>query len=195
MLSLLHSVPWVHVPPAVLAVVVAFLYLKTKWIYPKVVFGVLWLLLLPNTAYIFTDVERITLHWSAANMVMRIAFVIQYIALEIIGLVTYLLAMLPFESMIQSWHFPKKAQLVAIILLNFLVGFGMVLGRTGYTNSYVVFTQPTKVLLTVMNIVTSLNLLALVALFGTLCSYIYVLFRSTLLRRTKRLLHGMDTIR
>ncbi len=188
MLSLLHGVPWVHIIPAILAVTLGFLYIKIRWVYLKVILGILWLLLLPNTAYIFTDVIRITLHWNSANTLTRTALIVQYVVFELIGLVTYLLAMLPFESMINSWYFSKKKQIAAIILLNFFIGFGMMLGRTGYTNSYVVFTQPTKVILTAMNIVTSLNLLGLTIIFGIVCNCIYFLFRSLLLRRAKRVL-------
>ena len=183
--AFLHGVPWVHLFPAVLAIIIGFIFLKLKWIYFKVIFGVLWLFFLPNTAYMFTDVVRITLHWSSVSMIARVGLIIQFILLELIGLVTYLLAMLPFESMINTWNFSRKEQIIAIVILNFFVGFGMVLGRTGYVNSYAVSTQPTKVILAVMNTVTSLNLLGLAIVFGILCNCIYFLFRSLLSRRMK----------
>src|SRR5579862_903398 len=112
MFAFMHGVPWVHVFPALLALVFAFLYLKTKWIYLKILWGVLWLLLIPNTAYLFIDVERITLHWNSLDMVMRIILIIQYIVFEIIGLVTYLIAMLPFESIVYN----RKIKVLLIIL-------------------------------------------------------------------------------
>lgn len=182
----MHSVPWVHVAPALFTVVFALLYLKTKWIYVKVVLGILWLLLLPNTAYIFTDVSRIVLHWNESNFGMHFVLVIQYILLEIIGLVTFLFAMLPFENIIRAVHFSKKGQIMAIILFNFLIGFGMVLGRTGYTNSYVIFTQPSKVSSAVINIITSLQLVGLTIAFGIVCNCIYFLFRSKYLNYAKK---------
>jgi uncharacterized membrane protein len=188
MFSLLHSVPWVHLVPAVLAVLFGLLYLKTKWFYLKVIFGFVWLVLLPNTSYIFIGIGRISLHWNSASINMRSVLIIQYIILEAIGLVTYLLAMLPFENIIRAWYFSHKAQIFAIMLLNFLVGFGMTLGRTGYTNSYVIFTQPAKVLLAAMHIVTSFNQLSLAIAFGILCNCVYFLFRSTFLRRAQRLI-------
>ena len=185
MFALFHSVPWVHLPPAILAVVFAFLYLRTKWIYLKVLWGLLWLLLVPNTAYIFIDVKRITLHWSSVSTEIRTALVIQYTILEIIGLVTYLLAMLPLEMILRTRYFSKKQQIITIILFNFLIGFGIVLGRTGYTNSYVVFTQPMKVLFAVIHIATSFNMLVLAVVFGILCDCIYFIFRNILLHRTR----------
>lgn len=188
MLALFHGVPWVHTAPALLAVVFGFLYLKSKRAYLKVFWGLLWLLFIPNTAYIFVDVERLALHWDAVSMVMRFALAIQYICLEILGLVTFLLAMLPFESVIDAKHFSQRKQVVAIILFNFIIGFGMVLGRTGYTNSYVVFTQPIKVFYAVVHIITSPNLLALTLGFGVLCSCLYLLLRNTLLPQAQFML-------
>lgn len=183
---MLHGVPWVHVAPAILAVLFAFLYLKTKLNYLKVFFGIIWLLLVPNTAYVFTDVTRMVFHWNQSNFETRIVLIIQYILLEIIGLVTFLVAMLPFESIIRAKQLSKNAQILAIILFNFLIGFGMILGRTGYTNSYVAFTQPSKVFSAAINIVNSFNLLVLAILFGMLCTCIYLLFRNWLLNYIER---------
>jgi uncharacterized membrane protein len=188
MYAIMHGVPWIHLFPALIALVVTFLYLKTKMIYLKILLGILWLLLIPNTAYIFIDVERITLHWNSLDMVMRIMVIIQYFFLEIIGLVIYLLAMLPIESIIHNRHFSRNYQIVAIILFNFLIGFGMVLGRIGYTNFYVIFTQPLKIFATAFHIITSLDLVGLTIAFGLLCNCIYFLFRNRLLHKTKKIL-------
>lgn len=181
MLTLAHGVPWIHTAPAILAVIFGFLYVKTKWIYLKGICGILWLLLIPNTAYIFIDITRIMLHWHSVTTGTRAIIILQYIVLEMIGLVTFLLAMFPFESVIHTKYFPQKTQVLTILLFNLLIGFGMVLGRTGYTNSYVVFTQPTKVFLAAMTIMTSSNLLVLTIAFGALCNCIYFLFRNRLL--------------
>lgn len=181
----MHGIPWVHIFPALLTVVFAYLYLKTKVTYLKVLLGIIWLLLIPNTVYIFIDIERITLHWNSLNMVMRIALIFQYICLETIGIVTYLLAILPFESIIRSRHFSHSNQKMAIVLFNLLIGFGMVLGRIGYTNSYVVFTQPLKVFSAAFHIITSLDLMGLTIVFGILCNIIYFLFRNILMQKTK----------
>jgi uncharacterized membrane protein len=188
MFALMHGVPWVHVFPALFAVVFAFLYLKTRWIYLKILWGILWLLLIPNTAYIFIDVERITLHWNSLDIVMRIMLIIQYIFLEIIGLVTYLFVMLPIESIIHNRLFSRKYQILVIILFNFLIGLGMVLGRIGYTNSYMIFTQPLKIFAAAFYIITSLDLVGLTIAFGLLCNCIYFLFRKSLLHKTKKFL-------
>jgi uncharacterized membrane protein len=110
MFTFIHGVPWLHVVPALFAVIAALLYLWAEQIYVKVILGVLWLLLLPNTIYILTDLGHLVHQWGSGNLLHRTAWILQYILLGIIGLVTY------------------------------LVAFGVVLGKTGYINSYVVFT-------------------------------------------------------
>lgn len=188
MFAFMHGVPWVHLVPAFLAIVAAFLYLKTKWTYLKILWGVLWLLLIPNTAYIFIDVERILLHWNSLDMIMRIILIIQYIFLEIIGVVMYLFAMLPSESIIHRKHLSQSNQKVAIILFNFLIGFGMVLGRIRYTNSYMIFVHPQSIFTAAFHIITSFDLVSVTVVLGILCNCIYFLFRKLLLQRTKKLL-------
>ncbi len=187
MYSFLHGVPWVHIAPAIIAVIVGLIYLKQKSIYLKVIFGILWLLLLPNSAYIFIDIERIFLHWNSLNVFMQSVLILQYLVLELIGLVSFLLAMLPLENIFKTWHIANKSQIVAIIILNFFIGFGIVLGRTGYTNSYIVLTNPLKVFFAAMHIVTSINLLGLAVLLGIVCSCIYFIFRKTVVSYTKKL--------
>lgn len=188
MLTISHSVPWVHVTPAFLAVIVAFLYLKTKKVYLKMLFGILWLILIPNTAYIFIDIERITLHWKLLTTFTRVMVILQYIIIEIIGLATFLLAMLPSEKILHDWNLSKKKQIAIIVLFNFFIGFCMALGRTGYTNSYVVFTQPIKVFFAAVHIITSLELLGLAIFFGILCNFIYFLFRNMLMHYARKFL-------
>lgn len=183
MFALMHGVAWVHVFPALLALVFVFLYLKTKWIYLKILWGILWFLLIPNTTYLFIDVERITLHWNYVDVVTRTVLIIQYIGLEIIGLVTYLVAMLPFESIVHN----RKNKILVIILFNFLIGFGMVLGRAGYANSYVIFTQPVNVSIAAFHILTSFDLIGLTIAFGLICNCIYFFPRSLLLKNAKKL--------
>jgi uncharacterized membrane protein len=187
MFTFTHGVPWIHVVPALFAVVVALLYLRTKWMYVKIVLAILWLLLLPNTIYIFTDLDRFVHQWGSGNLTQHIAWTLQYSCLGVIGLVTYLVAFLPFEQILLLRKVSKTNQIVAIILLNFFVAFGVVLGKVAYINSYVVFTQPTKVFSSVIAIVTSFNLWSFLVLFWILCNLVYFLFRRFLLDRSKQL--------
>jgi uncharacterized membrane protein len=107
----------------------------------------------------------------------------QYLLLELFGVITFLFSFLPFEKIIDRVDVFKKRKAAWLILFNFMVGFGVVLGRFEHINSQVVFTNPLKVLGSVINIFVSFDLLGLTILFGLLCSFIYFLFRGSLLQR------------
>ena len=184
------GVPWIHVIPALVSVLFSVLYLKSNKKTLKIIFGILWLLFLPNTAYIFTDVSRITLHWNSLNTLLRVFLSLQFIVLEIIGLGTFLLSFLPFEKIIKNRS--KLEKIFLIILFNFLVGFGMVLGRTGYVNSYLIFMEPLKVLSAIFNIITSFNLLVLTIFYGLICDVVYFVFRSYLFKKQLKIGKGGD---
>jgi len=186
MLTFTHGVPWMHVVPALFAVAVALLYLRIKWLYVKVVLGILWLFLLPNTIYIFTDLSRFIHQWGSGDLAHHIAWTLQYVCLVIIGLASYLVAFLPLEQILLTRNFSKMNQVLAIILLNFFVAFGVVLGKVKYINSYVVFMQPVKVLFSIVSIVTSLQLWGFVILFWIFCSLIYIVFRYFSLSHIKK---------
>ncbi len=181
---------------ALLAVGFAYLFLRLFKIRSRIVkfiFGALWLLLLPNTAYLFTDLGHLLYQWNnTLSPSGRILLLVQYLLLELCGVMMFLFTFLPFEKIVDQVHVFQKRKVSWLILFNFLIAFGVVLGRYEHINSYVVFTQPLKVLASVLNIFMSFDLFGLVVLFGLLCNVIYFLFRGLLLKRTKRLGFAQD---
>ncbi len=191
MLALFHGVPWIHIFPALLAVGFGFLYLQSKRLALKVLWGLLWLLFLPNTIFIITDLDHFINQWNAASIVVRLALTLQYLVLEIIGLTTFLAAFLPFERMMHVRHLSQQQQVQAILVLNFLIAFGIVLGKWEHLNSWIVFTQPVAVARSALHIVTSLDLLGLTVFLGILGNGIYFLSRRILLGQTKKLVEAI----
>ena len=166
---------------AIIAVVLGILALKSKWRVLKVFFGFFWLLFLPNTIYIFTDLEHLIYQWYHVSPSIRILLSLQYLIFEIIGTVTFFIAFTPFERILHTVHFFKHKETIAIIIFNFLVAFGMVLGRVERINSWEVITQPQKVAISAMNVFLSFDLFGLMILFGLFCNFIYFLFRKKVL--------------
>jgi uncharacterized membrane protein len=165
----------------------AFFFLNSHRAFFKVLFGCLWLLFLPNTAYLFADLVHFPAQWNSAGGGLRhVILILQFAALEALGIVTFLVAFLPLERIVKPRS--REIGIVAILLCNLLVAYGTVLGRWGHVNSWVVFTRPAKVLLAAMQIFRSLHLLELTLLFFVVCNGIYFLFRSTLLRCAKNVL-------
>jgi uncharacterized membrane protein len=144
----------------------------------KTVLGLFWLLMLPNTAYLFTDLAHFSYQWThASSSSDRISLFIQYLLLELFAVTTFLFSFFPFEKIV------KKSKATWLTLCNFLVGYGVVLGRYEHINSQVVFTHPLKVLTLAINILMSANLLEQVTLLGILCNVIYWVCRRLLLQR------------
>jgi uncharacterized membrane protein len=109
--------------------------------------------------------------------------IVQYLLLELFGIITFLFSFLPFEKIVDRVDVFKRSKVTWLILFNFLVAFGMVLGRFEHINSHVVLINPLKVVGSAIKIFVSFDLLGLTFLFGLLCNIVYFLFRSLLLQR------------
>jgi uncharacterized membrane protein len=171
---------------AALSVGFAFLFLKSSGAFFKVLFGFLWLLFLPNTAYLFAGLEHFPSQWNSAGGQRHLIVILEFAAVEMFGVVTFVLAFLPLERVLKGRS--REAGIAAIVLCNLLVAFGTVLGKWEHINSWVVFTRPVKVALAAMQIFTSLRLLELTLLFFVVCNGIYFLFRGALLRSARSIL-------
>jgi uncharacterized membrane protein len=171
---------------ALLAVVFGYFAIRSKTTFTKGLFGLLWLLFLPNTIYIFTDLVHLIDQWHEVLLSIRGVLVLQYVIFELIGMVTFLLAFLPVEKVIKKNKSLRKRAVTAIVSFNFLIALGMVLGRVERNNSWDVFTQPAVVVRSTIHVLTSLELLGLTILFGLLCNFIYFLFRERIVRLTNR---------
>jgi uncharacterized membrane protein len=168
-------------------------FLRVKSRVLKLVFGLIWLLFLPNTAYLFTDLGHIPYQWThTASPSGRISLFVQYLLMELFAVMIFFYSCLPFEKIIERVNVFKKREVIWLILFNFLVAFGMVLGRFEHINSHVLFINPLKVLGSVINIFVSFELLGLTFLYGLLCNIVYFLFRGLLLQRIKKYFRILD---
>lgn len=175
---------------ALVAVGLAYLFLRFIHIRSRVlklILGLVWLLFLPNTAYLFTDLGHLIYQWNnTVSMSGRMFLIVQYLLLEFFGIISFLFSFLPFEKIIDQVRLFKKRRFTWLIIFNFLVAYGLVLGRFEHINSWIVFSDPLKVLGLALNIFVSFDLLGLTILFGLICNFIYFLFRGLLLRRIQK---------
>lgn len=159
-----------------------FLSVKSRII--KLILGLLWLLFLPNTAYLFTDLGHIPYQWNhTASELGRISLILQYLLMELFAITIFFYSCLPFERIVDRVNVFRKRKLLSWILFNFLVAYGIVMGRFQHINSWILFTHPLNVVKSALEIFVSFDLLRLTILFGILCSSVYFLFR-TFLRQT-----------
>lgn len=186
---ILFNVKWMvlNAMLAILPVLLGHFFLNAKAKSLKIFFGLFWVLFLPNTVYVFTDLKHILYQWQQVDMLAQFFLLLQYMILEFIGLVTFILAFHPAERVVEQVAHLKKRRVSLIIAFNFLVAFGMVLGRVERLNSWELFTQPMKVIGSAWHVLTSLDLLGLTILFGLFCNFVYFLFHETVLYDAKKL--------
>ncbi len=171
---------------ALVAVAFTWLFLLTLRSRSKVaqiIFGIVWLLFLPNAAYLFTDAGHVVYQWEyvvpASGHTLLIA---QYILLELFAVPTFIFSFYPFEIITDRVRIFRERKILWLIVFNLVVGFGIVLGRFEHINSNVIFTDPLHLLILIASIFASAYLLGLVILFGMLCAAIYFLFRRLAIR-------------
>ena len=159
---------------------------KTKFF--KYLFGLVWILFLPNTIYILTDIIHFPKDWVMVNDVYKPVFIFTYILLMITGIGTFVFSMYPLELMLRKLK--KKSQIIEkdliLIGVNILVAFGMVLGRVQRLNSWDVFFNIPKVIEDAIQVMLQPYLLSLFLLFSIACNIIYFLFRNAFRKYEKQ---------
>jgi uncharacterized membrane protein len=177
---------------ALLAVAFGLVFFVVKGKFLQFLFGFLWLIFLPNTIYIFTDLEHLISEWNQVQAHLHVLLLTQYLLFEIVGILTFLYAFLPFEKILKRVRSFRKIKIPVIFVFNFLIAFGMVLGRVERINSWQIVTAPTKVAISAVHVFFSYDLLGLTLLFGLLCNFVYFLFRDPLIRGVNNVFHILD---
>jgi uncharacterized membrane protein len=172
---------------ALLAVVFAYLFVKAKNSVWKTITGVLWLLFLPNTIYMFTDMMHILYQWELVQGWEKAVVAVEFAVLQLVGFVTFILAFRPFEVILTWLRYNEKKRVWSTILFNFVIAFGIVLGRVERVNSWDAFVAGDRLLNAVLNVFTSPELIGLTILFGLFCNFFYFLFRDPIFNSTVKL--------
>ena len=136
-----------------------------KWV--GVIIFILWLLFVPNTIYLLTDIEYLPRQFSNSNFIFDITLLLQYLTLIILGIYTYLTSMRPIAKLI------KNPNLI-IIPFNFFIAFGVAIGKIQRTESWDVIFNPTRVITDINTTLNSPALILFVILFGILINFIWI---------------------
>ena len=166
---------------ALIPPIFGWLLLKTRQKVLKVAFALVWFFFLPNTLYLITDLPHIIWQWHRMHHAGQIVLALQYITLVLIGLVTFLLALYPVEKALVRSSRLKKKSLVPflIILTNFFIGVGIVLGRVQRINSWDIVVDIPKVIAASLSIFNSLELILFVLFFGVFANVYYFVCRKS----------------
>ncbi len=165
---------------AFIAVVCGWLTLKLSAKPLKIFFLFAWLLFIPNTIYMVTDILHFQGQFAVVLGIDKVILILEYFVLVLLGPITFVLAMYPIEQAARKHHKKlrdKTTITTTLIVINFIIAFGVVIGRVQRTNSWEVFTNTQKVIQDSIHTITSKELLLLVIFFGLVNNIVYFSFR------------------
>src|SRR3989344_5167705 len=116
---------WLNSYLALVAVLFGWLMSKANSTIAKLCTGAIWLLFLPNTIYILTDVSHLFEDWPKVNNLFRGILIVQYGLFSLIGIFTFIISMHFFQKLLQGKSAGRRKKIqpstyLAIIFLNFL---------------------------------------------------------------------------
>ncbi len=173
---------------AALPVAFGFVMLKNKSLTIRFASGFLWLIFLPNTLYLLTDFAHFFEDLPKLSGTFLWIDLSLYVILAVLGIITLVLSLYSYERII----FPNKSSgkmkrnIPAFFILNFVVGFGMVLGRVHRINSWEVFTDIKRVIVGSLVTISSFKLMLLALMFGILCQVLYAAFAKIILKTIRK---------
>lgn len=146
-------------------------------------FGLMWLLFVPNTIYILTDIYHLTYQWFRVFGFFKVLLSLQYLLFLSTGIVTFIVSMYFFEKTL--WRYlhtkstiTKEKYIVSLIIfINFLISFGVVMGRSQRTNSWHVFTDMKRVIMDALTTFSSFEFMLSVVFFGLFANSMYFYFK------------------
>lgn len=172
---------------ALIAVISTYFFLRAKTRTSRFVLGLLWLVLMPNAAYLFTDFGHFTYEWdSRTELMIRISLLLQYFVLAVVSIATFVFSVFPIEKLLNTITLSRNWKWSLVMLFNFVVAFGVVLGRFEHVNSNVLFIHPLSVLHLLESVVTSRSLMQDALSFGLLFNAVYFVFRKLFFKRVEK---------
>lgn len=177
----------------VIALSSGWLALKTSIFPIRAVFGAIWLLFIPNTLYVLTDIIHVSEQWGLVGDTIRILLILQYEIFIFLGIVLFVLALYPFEKILAKLALKKSAIVAGLIVINFVIAFGMTMGRIERTNSWEVFINIKDVFSDGVSIATSFEAMMMVVFFGIIGNIIYFSLKKDFLRIARSFAHYFIT--
>ena len=180
---LLTNTQWMlfNVSLALIAVMLCVLFLYSKHHILRWFYFCLWVLYVPNTVYLLTDIQYLPTQLSQVDPTFFLALLLQYAALMAAGILTYLAALGPIDHVAKrKLKLSKEIHFFIVILFNFLLGFGMVLGKLERVHSWDVFIKPVYFFEGLKHALFSAEALILSVFFGILANATYFFFRKFL---------------
>ena len=177
---------WLNSFLALVAVLFGWLMSKANSAFAKIWTGFIWIIFLPNTFYILTDISHLFEDWSKVDVLFKFILTVQYSLFSIFGIISFVVSVYFFQRLLEGkstgWKVEKMkpSTFAAICLLNLLVGFAVILGGIERANSWHVFTNPIRVANDILDMISSKEMLMLSVGVGLLANIIYFLSVETI---------------
>lgn len=177
MIHLFNNLPWMlfnlilALVPVALTILLRDKY--NRYLYLFILF--IWLLFLPNSIYLISDLQYLPQQILDSRLLEQLLLLGQFTALAATGVVAYLYSLEPFYNILKACKLKEKERRFVIFIFNFIIAFGVILGKTQRTHSWYVFTDPLRVVNDVLNVLTSSTLLVWVVIMGVIINTIYFL--------------------
>ena len=153
---------------------------QSKKLPEKIAAGILWLLFVPNTIYILTDLFHITYQRDFLSGFEEVLLFAQYVLFIPFGILTFVYSLSYFDKAMKKL---KVGRVAALVIVNLLIGVGVMLGRIQRINSWDVFFAPIKTFNAVIETLTFPYFLIPSLLFGVLCNIIYFTYRNAFIKK------------
>lgn len=137
----------------------------------------LWLIFLPNTIYLVTDLQHLPNQILKARDGEQLILLIQYAVLASFGVMTYVYSLEPASKIFKKIHLPEVKREISYIAINYVIAFGVMIGKFQHTHSWYIFTDPVRVVSDVIKTGFTLELLGWVFVFGSIVNVIFFLFK------------------
>lgn len=191
--TIIFNLEWMsfNVFLAIVAVAAGFFMFRLKNIIAKFLFGIIWIIFIPNTIYMLTDLIHIPKQIRVENNFLIIFIILfQYFLLIFISIITFILALYPFEKMTFRFINKQKKRKIIIYLpifiIHFLIALGVGLGRFQRLNSWEVFTNTEFVITQTVKFLNSSEFF-IVFLFGLISNIIYFSLRKAIIKKLLRI--------
>lgn len=171
----LYNLVWmgVNVGLALLGILFSILFLRAKNIFFKIIFFVFWVVFVPNTIYLVTDIHYLPQQITKTNLLFNIFLIIQYLLLIGLGVIAYIVSVYPVVIYFQKIINNKKYIAFLLFLFNFLIAFAVAIGKIQRTESWYIITNPVRVFVDFHKSASIFPLMLFVIIFGLVLNILY----------------------
>lgn len=164
---------------ALLPVLFAVIAFKQKRSFPlRLLFFFLWLLFLPNTTYLLTDITHFFNQSYLVPFQYLFLLIFEYTLLFSVGIFTFFASLYLFEQYIHRHSHNKVwTPVIAVFAVNFLISIGIMMGRIQRTNSWDIFANPVRVLSDLSYVVQTQSILLFIFPFWILLTALYYILK------------------